>query len=64
VSDTQIIIALIVGASVFVLICCLILVVMVRLRRAVKSQLETIDNLLSALRAGRDGDTSHEPRRK
>jgi hypothetical protein len=61
VSDTQIIIALIVGASVFVLICCLILVVMVRLRRAVKSQLETIDGLFSALRAGRDGDTPRGP---
>jgi hypothetical protein len=61
VSDTQIIIALIVGASVFVLICCLILVVMVRVRRAVESQLETIDNLLSARHADRDNDTPRSP---
>ena len=60
-SCTQLIIALVVGASASVLICFLILVVMVRLRRAVKSQLETIDNLLSALHADRDNDTPRRP---
>jgi hypothetical protein len=61
VSDTQIIIALAVGASVFIIFCCLILVVVVRLRRVMKSQFETVDSLLSALRAGRGGDTPREP---
>jgi hypothetical protein len=61
VSDTQVIIVLAVGASVFVLFCCLILVVMIRMRRVVTSQLETIDNLLSTLRAdqGRDATREH-----
>jgi hypothetical protein len=61
VSDTQIIIALAVGASVFIIFCCLILVVVVRLRRVMKSQLETVDTLLNALRAGRGRDTPREP---
>lgn len=60
-SDTQIIIALAVGASVFIIFCCLILVVVVRLRRVMKSQLETVDTLLNALRAGRGSDTPREP---
>ncbi|HEV7451425.1 MAG TPA: hypothetical protein VGO16_08565 [Pseudonocardiaceae bacterium] len=60
-SDTQIIIALVVGASVFIAICCLILIVIVRLRRAVKSQFETLNNLLSTLHADRERDTPPEP---
>ncbi|MGH3886771.1 MAG: hypothetical protein ACRDSZ_09410 [Pseudonocardiaceae bacterium] len=60
-SDTQIIIALVAGASVVIIFCCLILVVVVRLHRAVKSQLETIDKVLGAPRAGRGRDTTREP---
>lgn len=60
-SDTQIIIALAVGASAFVIFCCLVLVMIVRLRRVMKTQLEAVDSLLSALRAGRGRDTPHEP---
>jgi hypothetical protein len=61
VSDTQIIVALAVGASVFIAICCLILIVMVRLNRAVKSQFETLNNLLGTLQAARGQDTPREP---
>ena len=61
VSDTQIIVALAVGASVFIAICCLILIVIVRLRRVVKSQFETLDNLLSTLHADRGRETPPDP---
>jgi hypothetical protein len=61
VSDTQIIVALAVGASVFIAICCLILIVIVRLNRAVKSQFETLDNLLGTLRAAGGQDAPREP---
>lgn len=60
VSDTQIIVVVAIGASVFIIFCCLVLVVLIRLNRVVKSQLKTIDNLLSARRAGREPDTPHE----
>jgi hypothetical protein len=60
VSDTQIVIVLVVGAAVFIAICCLILIVILRLQRVVRSQFETIDNLLATLRAGRGQDTPHE----
>ncbi|MGQ0718498.1 MAG: hypothetical protein ACT4NP_14530 [Pseudonocardiales bacterium] len=60
-SDTQIIIVLVAAASVVILFGCVILVVMVRLRRVVKSQLETVDKLLRAQRAGRGRDTPSEP---
>lgn len=62
VSDTQIIVAVAVGASVFIAICCLMLIVVVRLRRVVKSQFETLENLLSTLPADRGRDTPPEPR--
>ncbi len=60
-SDTQIIVALAVGASVFIAICCLILIVIVRLNRVVKSRFETLDKLLSTMNAGPERDTPHEP---
>ncbi|MGH3777503.1 MAG: hypothetical protein ACRDRR_17550 [Pseudonocardiaceae bacterium] len=60
-SDTQIIIVLLAGASSVIIVCCVILAVMVRLHRVVKSQLETVDKLLSAQRAGGGRDTPHEP---
>ncbi|MGH3811293.1 MAG: hypothetical protein ACRDUV_02400 [Pseudonocardiaceae bacterium] len=60
-SDTQIIIALVAGASVVLIFCCVILAVMVRLHRVVRSQLETVDKLLSAQRAGGGRDTPREP---
>lgn len=56
-SDTQIIIVLAVGASAVIIFCCVIVAVMVRLHRVVKSQLETVDKLLSVHRAGRERDT-------
>ena len=60
-SDTQIIIALVAGASVVIVFCCVILAVMVRLHRVVRSQLETVNKLLSAQRATRGNDTPREP---
>jgi hypothetical protein len=50
-SDTQITIALVVSVSVVIILGCLIVAVVVRLRRVVKSQLETLDNLVSTLHA-------------
>ncbi|MGH3900555.1 MAG: hypothetical protein ACRDTA_20370 [Pseudonocardiaceae bacterium] len=60
-SDIQIVIVLAAGASVVVILGCLILVVMIRLRRVVTLQLKTIDELLGPLRAGRGRDTPREP---
>ena len=60
-SNTQIIIALAVGVSVFAIFFCLILIVVIRLRRVVNSQLKTLDDLLSARRADRGPDTPREP---
>ncbi|HKR51381.1 MAG TPA: hypothetical protein VJT72_17720 [Pseudonocardiaceae bacterium] len=61
-SDTQIVIVLVAGAAVFIAICCLILIMILRLQRVVRSQFETIDNLLATLRAGRGQDVPGEPR--
>ncbi|MDQ4010934.1 MAG: hypothetical protein M3228_09615 [Actinomycetota bacterium] len=60
-SNTQIIIVLAVAASVLVIFGCLILVVVIRLRRLVNSQLKTLDDLLSARRADQGPDTRREP---
>ncbi|MGH3973189.1 MAG: hypothetical protein ACRDS9_07680 [Pseudonocardiaceae bacterium] len=60
-SETQVIIVLAVAAFVFVVFSCLVLFVVIRLRRMVNSQLKTLDNLLSARRAERGPDTPHEP---
>lgn len=60
VSDTQIIVVLAVGASVLVVLGCLILIVLFRLRRVVRSQFEALDKMVSTLRA-RSGDTPREP---
>ncbi|HZA17091.1 MAG TPA: hypothetical protein VE645_09430 [Pseudonocardiaceae bacterium] len=60
-SNTQIIIVLAVAASVLVMFGCLIMIVVIRLRRMVNSQLKTLDDLLSAQRADRGPDTPSEP---
>ncbi len=60
-SDTQIVTALAVGMFMVILFGCLILVVIVRLRRVVKSQLETLDSLASTLRAGQEQDKPDAP---
>ncbi len=60
-SNTQIIIVLAVAAAVLVIFGCLILVVVIRLRRLVNSQLKTLDDLLRAQRAEQGGpDTPRE----
>jgi signal transduction histidine kinase len=61
VSDTQVIIVLAVAAAVLIIFGCLILVVVIRLRRMVNSQLKTLNNLLSAQRADQRRDTRREP---
>jgi signal transduction histidine kinase len=61
VSNTQIIIVLAVAASVLVIFGCLIMVVVIRLRRMVNTQLKTLNDLLSAQRADRGPDTPREP---
>jgi signal transduction histidine kinase len=61
VSDTQIIVVLAVAAVVLVIFGCLILVVVIRLRRMVNSQLKTLNNLLSVQRADQERDTPREP---
>ena len=63
-SDTQIIVALALGVFAFVIFGSLILIVVVRLRRVVRSQLQTLDNLVSTLQAARQRDTPEEPRSK
>lgn len=60
-SNTQIIIVLAVAAAVLVISGCLIMIVMIRLRRMVNSQLKTLNDLLSAQRADRGPNTPGEP---
>ncbi len=60
-NSTQIIIALAVGASLFIIFCCAILIVVMRLNRVVQSQLKTIDKLLNSPPASRDRDAPREP---
>jgi hypothetical protein len=60
VSDTQVIIVLAVAAAVLIIFGCLILVVVIRLRRMVNSQLKTLNNLLSAQRADQGPDAPRE----
>ncbi|MGH3822085.1 MAG: hypothetical protein ACRDRA_04485 [Pseudonocardiaceae bacterium] len=60
-SNTQIIVVLIVGVSLIVLLGCLIMIVMVRLRRVIKLQFETIEKLLSAARAEQGHDKPTGP---
>jgi signal transduction histidine kinase len=61
VSETHVIVVLAVAAAVLVIFGCLILVVLIRLRRMVNSQLKTLNNLLGAQRADQGRDTPHEP---
>jgi hypothetical protein len=58
---TGIVIVLVVGISVIILVGCLGLIAIARLRRAIKSQFETIDNLLRAIRAGQRPDEPGGP---
>jgi signal transduction histidine kinase len=61
VSDTQVIVVLAVAAAVLIIFGCLILVVVIRLRRMVNSQLKTLNSLLSVQRADQGRDTPREP---
>jgi hypothetical protein len=48
---TGIVIVIVIGVSVILLVCGLGLILIARLRRAIKTQFETIDNLLGAIKA-------------
>lgn len=60
-NSSQVIIALVVGAFLFIIFCCSILVMVLRLNRVVQSQLKAIDELLSSPPADRGHDTPQEP---
>lgn len=60
-TTTQIIVVGIVGVSIIFLLGCLMLIVIARLRRVMTSQFETIDKLLSAVRADQAHDKPTEP---
>lgn len=60
-TTTQIIVVGIVGVSIIILLGCLILIVIARLRRVMTLQFETIDKLLSAVRADQARDKPAEP---
>jgi hypothetical protein len=61
-SDTQIVLALAIGALLIVVSGCVILVVIVRLRRVVSSQFEELEKLFGDLRTGQDGEKPIESR--
>lgn len=65
VSDTQVIVALAVGVSVFIIFTCVAVIVVVRLRRLMKTQLEALNNLVSTLQSARGqsarGQTARGP---
>lgn len=58
---TGIVIVIVIGVSVIVLVGGLGLLVIGRLRRAIKSQFDTIDNLLGAIQAGQRPDEPGGP---
>lgn len=58
---TGIVIVIVIGVSVIILIGGLGLMVIARLRRAIKTQFETIDNLLGAIRAAQRHDEPGGP---
>lgn len=58
---TGIVIVIVIGVSVIILIGGLGLMVIARLRRAIKTQFETIDNLLGAIRAAQRPDEPGGP---
>jgi hypothetical protein len=61
VSNTPIIVVLIVGVSLIIFLGCLVMVVLARLRRVMKLQFETIEKLLSAQHASQGQDKPAEP---
>jgi len=58
---TGIVIVIVIGVSVIVLVGGLGLLLIARLRRAIKAQFDTIDNLLGAIRAGQRPDEPGGP---
>lgn len=60
-SSTQIGIIVAVGVSAIAVLGCLALVVLARLRRVIKAQFETLETLLSAVRADQAHDKPSEP---
>lgn len=60
-SNTQIIVVGIVGVSIIFLLGVLAMIVMMRLRRAIRSQFETLEKLLSTVRASQGHDKPTDP---
>lgn len=58
---TGIVIVIVIGVSVIIFVGGLSLVVIARLRSAIKTQFETIDNLLGTVRAGQRPDEPGGP---
>lgn len=58
---TGIVIVIVIGVSVIIFVGGLSLVVIARLRSAIKTQFETIDNLLGTIRAGQRPDEPGGP---
>lgn len=63
-SNTQIIVVGIVGVSLIILLGALVMIVMVRLRRVIKLQFETIEKLLGSTRVSQVNDKPIEPSRE
>jgi hypothetical protein len=61
VSNTQIIIVLIIGVSLIILLGSLIMIVIARLRRVINLQFEAIEKLLEAQRSSQGHDKPVEP---
>ncbi|MGH3870558.1 MAG: hypothetical protein ACRDSR_03420 [Pseudonocardiaceae bacterium] len=60
-SATQIVVVLVAGASAIIILGCVLLVVMLRLQRVVRTQLETLDEILGPLRTDQGPDAPHDP---
>ena len=58
---TGIVIVIVIGVSVILLVGGLGLILIARLRRAIKTQFDTIDNLLGAIKAGQRPDEPGGP---
>ncbi len=59
--STQIVIVLAVGVSAIAVLACVALIVIARLHRSIKSQFETLENLVATVRASQTLDEPRKP---
>lgn len=59
--STQIVIVLAIGVSAIAVLACVALIVIARLRRSIKTQFETLENLIATVRAGQAHDEPRKP---